>query len=204
VNSAAPELGGFTDEVLTLPHESDLDIPVNYWVTGQYNRSVLFLQEQLVQWVVDDKLAARSVDASLTIEPNLAESWEVSDDGRSVTFHLREGVKWSDGEPFTADDILFTWNDVLMSDEINSQNIALIRGRFSEGGDMAAAGGVPELEKIDDYTFVVNMQNPFPEIVTLVFRPTRDIPHPAAETSDGAVGRCGRALCGRTGTLWHN
>ena len=40
------------------------------------------------------------------VEPNIAESWEVSDDVREYTFHLRQGMKWSDGEPFTADDIM--------------------------------------------------------------------------------------------------
>jgi ABC-type transport system substrate-binding protein len=39
---------------------------------------------------------------------DLAESWEVSDDGLTWTFHLRQGVTWHDGEPFTADDVKFT------------------------------------------------------------------------------------------------
>jgi ABC-type transport system substrate-binding protein len=47
------------------------------------------------------------------IIPNLAESYEASEDGREFTFHLRSGVKWSDGEPFTADDIVFCQNDVV-------------------------------------------------------------------------------------------
>ena len=40
--------------------------------------------------------------------PQLAESWDVSDDGRTYTFHLREDVTWHDGEPFTADDVVFS------------------------------------------------------------------------------------------------
>jgi len=40
--------------------------------------------------------------------PQLAESWEVSDDGRTYTFHLREGVTWHDGEAFTAEDVVFS------------------------------------------------------------------------------------------------
>lgn len=50
--------------------------------------------------------------------PNIAESWEVSDDTTEYTFHLREGMKWSDGEPFTADDIMFWYEDVLMNEEL--------------------------------------------------------------------------------------
>ncbi len=43
---------------------------------------------------------------------DLAHSWDVSPDGLSVTFHLRKGVKWHDGEPFTARDVVFTYNTV--------------------------------------------------------------------------------------------
>ncbi|MFN8661426.1 MAG: ABC transporter substrate-binding protein, partial [Thermomicrobiales bacterium] len=45
----------------------------------------------------------------ITLEPALAKSWEVSDDGITYTFHLREGVKFSDGTPFTADDVIYSW-----------------------------------------------------------------------------------------------
>ncbi len=45
--------------------------------------------------------------------PALAESWETSDDGLTWTFHIRDGVKWSDGEPLTAEDIAYTYGRVL-------------------------------------------------------------------------------------------
>lgn len=47
-------------------------------------------------------------NATQEMVPGLARSWEVSDDGLAWTFHLRKGVRWSDGEPFTADDVMFT------------------------------------------------------------------------------------------------
>jgi peptide/nickel transport system substrate-binding protein len=46
--------------------------------------------------------------------PNLATSWEWSSDGKELTMHLIKGLKWSDGEPFTADDVMFTWNDLIL------------------------------------------------------------------------------------------
>jgi len=45
-------------------------------------------------------------------EPGLAESWEIGDGGRSITFHLRHGVKWFDGEPFTSRDVVFTLHTI--------------------------------------------------------------------------------------------
>ncbi len=48
-------------------------------------------------------------DKNLQIEPDLAESWEISDDNLTITFHLRKDVKWHDGAPFTAEDVLFTY-----------------------------------------------------------------------------------------------
>ncbi len=51
-------------------------------------------------------------DPSDPIQPGLAEKWEWSDGGKTLTLYLREGLKWSDGEPFTVDDIIFWWEDI--------------------------------------------------------------------------------------------
>jgi peptide/nickel transport system substrate-binding protein len=54
------------------------------------------------------------VDApSQEILPGLAESWSVAPDNVTWTFHLRKGLKWSDGQPLNADDVVFTWNDII-------------------------------------------------------------------------------------------
>ncbi len=52
--------------------------------------------------------------------PNLAKSWEWSDDGMELTMHLMEGVKWSDGEPFTSEDVVFSFEDFIMDPNVNS------------------------------------------------------------------------------------
>ena len=52
--------------------------------------------------------------------PGLAESWSVAEDQVTWTFKLRAGVRWSDGQPLTADDVLFTWNDIIYRPELVS------------------------------------------------------------------------------------
>ena len=52
-------------------------------------------------------------DKDMAPEPGLAESWDTSADGKTWTFHIRTGVKWSDGEDLTAQDIAFTYNRIL-------------------------------------------------------------------------------------------
>ena len=54
------------------------------------------------------------------LEPGLAESWEVSKDGKKIVFTLREGLKWSDGEPMTTDDIIFSYEKIYFNDKIPS------------------------------------------------------------------------------------
>ena len=71
-------------------------------------------QHNIVRVVGHENLVRWSADWT-EIRPNVAESWDVSDDATTFTFHLREGMRWSDGEPFTADDIMF-WYEVF-SDE---------------------------------------------------------------------------------------
>ena len=50
--------------------------------------------------------------------PNIAKSWEWSEDGKQLTMNLIKGAKWSDGEPFTADDVMFTWEDIVLDPNV--------------------------------------------------------------------------------------
>jgi peptide/nickel transport system substrate-binding protein len=69
--------------------------------------------------------------ASQEVGPGLAESWSVEPDGKTWTFHLRQGVRWSDGMRLTADDVLFTWNDVMLNPALRNftYEIFSINGR---------------------------------------------------------------------------
>lgn len=83
--------------------------------------------------------------------PNIAKSWEFSDDGRVLTLHLRRGMKWSDGEPFTADDFVFWFEDMYGNDELMPVKPV----------DMSINGNPGRLEKIDDYTIRFVFPDPY-------------------------------------------
>src|SRR5689334_16309444 len=62
--------------------------------------------------------------------PGLAESWSVDADHKTWTFKLRRGIYWSDGRPFNADDVIFTWNEIMYNPDINkgTYNVFRING----------------------------------------------------------------------------
>jgi peptide/nickel transport system substrate-binding protein len=79
------------------------------------------------------------------IEPGLAESWTNAPDGKTWTFKLRKNLRWSDGEPLTADDVVFTMNDVIYNPKIDNVT-----------RDALMVGGKPfAVTKIDDLTIQV-------------------------------------------------
>jgi len=72
--------------------------------------SPLWVTQQILNGVMNSLLI---YDRNLTLQPGLAESYVVSDDGLTYTFKLRQGVKWHDGQPFTAQDVVATWKVIM-------------------------------------------------------------------------------------------
>ena len=95
-------------------------------------------------------------DAKLEPQPSLAERWEVSPDQRTYTFHLRRNVKWHDGKPFTADDVVFSL------DVFHRANHPRVRPILN--------AQVDRIEKVDDATVRVVLKQPFAPILT-IFEP---------------------------------
>lgn len=87
-----------------------------------------------------------SYTTDLEPQPQLAESWEVDDDGIVWTFHLREGVTWHDGEPFTADDVVFSAD--VFHRELNPSARAVL-------------DHVESIEATDEHTVVFTLKQPF-------------------------------------------
>jgi len=65
---------------------------------------------EIVAYQITDSLV--QFDPGMVLVPRVAESWELSADHRTVTFHVRDGVRWQDGRPVTAEDVLFTVRQV--------------------------------------------------------------------------------------------
>ena len=98
--------------------------------------------------------------------PNIAESWTVNDGGNEFTFKLREGMKWSDGEPLTADDIMFYVEDLLQNEEFYPNAPA----RYVVNGQPMTA------EKVDDYTVTLKFAAPYGTFLTELATPLAQEP----------------------------
>jgi peptide/nickel transport system substrate-binding protein len=87
------------------------------------------------------------------LEPNLAEKWEIEQNGLVVTFTLRPNLKWSDGQPLTSDDVVFTFQDLLFNPEIPSSS----RDVLAIGKDKS----FPKIEKLDQRRIKFTLKEPF-------------------------------------------
>lgn len=96
----------------------------------------------------------------LEIVPNVAESYEVNDDATVFTFHLRDGMKWSDGEPFNADDILFNMQDLVFNTDF-----APTPPRYMAKGEPA------KVEKVDDTTVTFTFAAPYGDFLAELASP---------------------------------
>ncbi len=88
-------------------------------------------------------------------EPALVSEFEMSDDYREFTMTIREGLRWSDGEPVTTEDVRFAFEDIYLNEEVTPAFPAILR---SQGrGD----GAIPELDIEDDYTFTLRFDESY-------------------------------------------
>lgn len=121
----------------------------------------LYMGEMAAQAMVFESLVVNMPDGS--VKPALAQSWEISDDGRVYTFHLRPGVKYTDGEPFTAQSV--------------KQNVDAVLENRSRHAWLDLINEIESNEAVDDLTWKLTLKHPyFPTLVELgVTRPFRFI-----------------------------
>jgi peptide/nickel transport system substrate-binding protein len=88
--------------------------------------------------------------SSLKTEPALAKSWSVSRDGKQYTLQIRRGLRFSDGQPFHADDVVFSFQ-VYLDEKVDSSQ-----------RDLLVVGGKPvTVVKVDDYTVRFELAQPY-------------------------------------------
>ena len=97
--------------------------------------------ENLVRWSADGK----------KVVPNVATKWKIEDGGKTFTFYLRKGIKWSDGQPFTAEDIVFWYKEVLLNKDLTPTFPTWL----------TVDGKPGKVEKVDDYTIRFKFDAPY-------------------------------------------
>jgi peptide/nickel transport system substrate-binding protein len=121
---------------------------------GTWNTAVTGAADGPWLWrtINDGHLLERSRDWT-EIRPNVASAFEANEDATEFTITLREGLKWSDGEPLTTADVEFAYHNVALNTEL-TQGVP---------GELSSVDGTPiELEIVDDYTFIVRFSSPKP------------------------------------------
>ncbi len=150
-----------------LPEDPEVIIP--YESLGTYGGEINFGvsgysdQDSLTYWAGDMGLVRFDPESGYsTVLPNLARSWDINEDATTFTFHLRRGVKWSDGTPLTADDVLFNMEDFVLNDE------------WGAVPDAYTAGGEPvKVTKIDDHTVEFAFAEPYGTFLLELANPRR-------------------------------
>ncbi len=114
---------------------------LNYYATSEGDAST-------ISGYSLERLMRLDYDAPPAVQPALATRWEVSDDRLTYTYHLRRGVQFADGRPFTSADVRFSF-DVMRDPAVNADHL---RSEFDD---------VVELSTPDDYTVVVRYRQPY-------------------------------------------
>ena len=111
---------------------------------------------------------------SAVVLPSLAKSWDISDDGRTYTFHLREGVTFSNGSPLTSSDVLYSFTRLLTHPDSCNQDIVediLGAGRLKDG----KADSLEGFEVLSDLDFSITLERPFAAFLACLSMPGASI-----------------------------
>ena len=153
----AAESSGPKDEVVTMAIISTWNTLNIYNTSGNYGHCVADqLFERMVSCTHDGKYL-----------PRLADSWEMSEDHTSMTFHMNKNAKWHDGEPLTADDVVFTLKAVTSEKMDNYYRSKFVCLAGTDDNGICASPDDLQVEAIDDYTVKVGLKTPKDEQTVL-------------------------------------
>jgi len=105
-------------------------------------------------------------DKDLRIIPDLAESWEVSEDKLHLKFHLRQGAKFSNGREVTAEDFVYSFNRLAAPEELSERSTLLRDVVGFQDFQSGAANNLAGLSAPDAYTFVIELGKPYSPFLT--------------------------------------
>lgn len=113
-----------------------------------------------------------TVDGVAQIVPGLADSWDISEDGLTYTFHLHEGVTFHNGDAFTADDVVYTVNR-MMDPETHAKNTDIYYGIVAGAADFydGNAQGVAGVKAIDDLTVEFTLETAYAPFLSCLATP---------------------------------
>jgi peptide/nickel transport system substrate-binding protein len=126
--------------------------------------------EYLVRW-----------DNDFTFQPQLLESWEASDDAKTYIFNLRQGVTWSNGDPFTADDVIFNLTRWAESSVEGNSFVARLAALMDTEGKALLPDAI---EKVDDHTIRLNLRQPDIALIANLSDYPAIILHPSYDGSE--------------------
>lgn len=160
-----PDVGDGVNLSLCLASEpATIDPALNSAVDGAIMLHHNF--EGLLKWIDDG-------EGNAMLAPGMAESWDISEDGTVYTFHLRDGILWSDGEPVTAHDFEYAWRRVV--DPETAADYSYMLDCVLNGPEIIDDGTMEASElaavALDDNTFEVTLHTAIPYFIEIAAFP---------------------------------
>ncbi|WP_242698183.1 ABC transporter substrate-binding protein [Bacillus sp. SD088] len=170
----APELKELVDSEELPPVEERIPVAEDIMVEDVHEELGTYGGNISMSWGgPDDKWAVGKIteealfrfnEDGSDVEPNVAKGYDVNEDATEYTIYLREGMKWSDGVPFTADDVLFYWEHMLTKETFGKSVYDAYFTIDPDNGERKMA----EVTKIDDNSFKVTHAFPSPDFLKRV------------------------------------
>lgn len=159
-----------------IPAESDIYVELEYSPENVPNYGGTMRTPNAGKWYygpICEEPLFRLLDDG-TVEANVAKGYEISDDGLTYTIYLREGMKWSDGTPFTATDCVYYYNYVLVP-EVDNETGKVTKSHTTKYYNWYMsedpADGIlkpAQVRYVDDYTFTITLYSPKPTLLQAI------------------------------------